>query len=320
MVVVLGAGPAGSSAGIAALAMGSPVQLIERSHRPRHKVCGEFLTPGIEPLLHRLGVADRFHALCPSAIRRMELHFGSRCKASKLPEPGYGLSRYAFDQLLFRTAVERGASVAAASESEVQVVAVGRRSTTPRGKRLFGFKAHYRGPVDDAVQLFFHEGFYVGVNCIEAGCTNVCGLAAEDVLKRTGFDVDALLRRCLPLSSRLQPLSRSMEWLFTGPLEFRNRLRADDSKFYAGDALSFVDPFTGSGLLSAVCTGMLAGEYAACSRPVSEYLRVCQSMLEKPLGVASLLRGIARTRAAEYLITLVPGEVLFRWTRPGLLV
>ena len=39
---ILGGGPAGSSAALAALKYGSSVEVIERSRFPRHKVCGDF--------------------------------------------------------------------------------------------------------------------------------------------------------------------------------------------------------------------------------------------------------------------------------------
>ena len=59
-VVILGAGPAGSIAAIQAQREGAKVQLIERCSFPKHKVCGEFFSPEILPILDRAGVLDRF--------------------------------------------------------------------------------------------------------------------------------------------------------------------------------------------------------------------------------------------------------------------
>jgi menaquinone-9 beta-reductase len=310
-VRILGGGPAGLSAAISARQHGAQVSVIERSSLLRHKVCGEFLSPEIAPLLGRLGVLDDFMALQPARVRRMLVRIGRREKVSLLPEPAYGLSRDEFDHLLFRHAKTD------AGFGKPQVIASGRRAETRiKGTRLFGFKAHYQGPVDDAVELYFFNGCYVGINAVERGVTNVCGLGPEHVLQENRFHIDTLLTRCDALNTRLFPLSRSMDWLYTGPLEFRNRLQAKDNVYLAGDALSFVDPFTGSGLLSAVLTGSLAGQHAATNVSVHEHLRACRKTLASPFSVASALRWAASNSWAEPLLSLVPGQALFHLTRP----
>src|SRR5512141_1736597 len=96
-VNILGGGPAGSSAALAALRQGAPARIIERSRLPRHKVCGEFLSPEIGPELERLGIWDVFLAAGPARVRRTALHLGKHVKSSRLPEPAFGLSRYVFD-------------------------------------------------------------------------------------------------------------------------------------------------------------------------------------------------------------------------------
>ena len=65
-VRIRGGGPAGCSAAISALQEGVGVQIIERSHFPRHKVCGEFLSPGIERVLNEFGLWSEFEALRPA--------------------------------------------------------------------------------------------------------------------------------------------------------------------------------------------------------------------------------------------------------------
>jgi hypothetical protein len=233
-----------------------------------------------------------------------------------LPEPAFGLSRFAFDHLLWTAAIARGAQTP--SEGLPNVVTTGRASSqASRGGRLFGFKAHFRGPVDDAVELFFRGSTYVGVNCVENGLTNVCGLAPEEDLKTLGFDVESLIFRDEALRTRLMPLTRCWDWIFTGPLEFRQKLEAATGVYLAGDALSFVDPFTGSGLLCAVLTGTLAGKAAARGLPVPDYLAQCSSAIQKPFRFSSLLRRIAGTRAAAPLLRMAPSSLIFRCTRPA---
>jgi flavin-dependent dehydrogenase len=236
-----------------------------------------------------------------------------------LPEAAFGLSRRAFDDLLFRQAVEAGARVERSqigTPAAGTVWAAGRRATEPRGGRLFGFKAHYTGPVDDAVELYFWRGCYVGINTVEDGVTNVCGLGPEAVLAEVGFDIDGLIDGHGPLRARLRPLQRSFDWLHTGPLVFANRLASAPTFYPAGDALSFVDPFTGSGLLAAVLTGMIAGECAVRGVAVADYMRRCESALGPAFRFSSGLRRLAGTAIAELLLPAVPAAVLYRWTRP----
>src|SRR5450759_765911 len=229
-VHVVGGGPAGVMVALAAMREGAPVRISEKSAFPRHKVCGEFLSPAILPLLRRAGCGAAFLALRPAVLRSMRLHFGTRVIRHPLPESAYGLSRYELDRLLLEHAASAGAEVvrehwsAAAPEDNV-ILAGGRKSIGPTGNRLFGFKAHFSGPVNDDVELYFFQNCYVGVSAIENGVTNVCGLAPERTLRSFGFHPSDLLERYAPLSERLRPLSRTMDWLVTGPLVFSERLR-----------------------------------------------------------------------------------------------
>jgi flavin-dependent dehydrogenase len=296
--------------------------VIEKSRLPRHKVCGEFFSPEIGPELERLGVWSAFQAAGPARVQRTILHFGKRSKASRLPQPAFGLSRYAFDLLLLDRARAAGADVVSQASGELPViVATGRHSTLrQKGRRLFGFKAHFEGPADDAVELFFFERCYVGVTAIEGGRTNVCGLAPESFLSRFGFEYDAIVKHSPALADRLKPLRRVTSWFSTGPLQYGQKFEhiGEDagSAYPAGDALSFVDPFTGSGLLAAVRSGALAGRAAAIGQPVADYLRDCRASLRQPFQVATVLRRALEGGWAERLAPLAPGRLLFAWTRP----
>src|SRR5262245_56387219 len=148
---VIGGGPAGAMAAIAALGKGAQVRIFEKSAFPRHKVCGEFLSPEILGLLRQAGCADEFLRLQPALIRRMELHFGARVVRRALPREAYGLSRYALDRLLLDRAAALGAAVVpetARVTAGPLVLANGRTAPAHGRNRLFGFKAHYRGAAD----------------------------------------------------------------------------------------------------------------------------------------------------------------------------
>ena len=87
-------------------------------------------------------------------------------------------------------------------------------------------------------------------------------------------------------------------------MDRRSQTRAMLSCYPAGDALSFVDPFTGSGLLAAVRSGAMAGKAAAIGQPVAEYLRECRASLRQPFQVAGVLRRALEGGWAEKLAPL----------------
>jgi flavin-dependent dehydrogenase len=59
-VIVIGAGPAGCACAITAARKGVRVLLLDKSKFPRHKVCGEFVSPESLGLLHTLLPQDGF--------------------------------------------------------------------------------------------------------------------------------------------------------------------------------------------------------------------------------------------------------------------
>jgi hypothetical protein len=312
-ITIVGAGPAGCSAAFSALAAGARVEIHDPSHFPRHKVCGEFLSPEIAEL-----VADL--PPCPR-IRGVRLYFEKQLKQWNLAEPAYGLSRYSLDRYLLDRALRSGAVLIrqrTLSPNPRAVIAYGRQAPSVAGNRLFGFKAHFEGPADDALDLFFFSGCYAGINAVEGGRTNVCGLAPETALKAVNFDIDRLLTGSLALCDRLRPLNRSWDWLMTGPLIYRGGWTRETRPgiYFAGDALGFVDPFTGSGLLAAIATGKIAGESAAAGLPVGRHLAHCRAMLSLQYRTAALFRAAITYGAAEWLIPLLPGRALFQLTRP----
>ena len=353
VVSILGSGPAGASAAIAARREGCAVHLIDRAKFPRHKVCGEFFSPEIAAELEHLGAWSAFLQSGPARVQRMKLHFGRREKVARLPEHAWGLSRYTFDALLRDRAQTLGVELLRgptrkpacdvereACDDAPTVIASGRRCSVkpgPRtGARLFGFKAHFDGPADDAVELFFFGRCYVGVNAIENGRTNVCGLGPENFLREYQFDYDRVVGQCPALAARLAPLIRSTNWFSTGPLDYFQSFGARSSgplsdqspaargaRYPAGDALSFVDPFTGSGLLAAVKTGAMAGTAAARGAPVESYHDACRASLKQPFEIASIFRsaverGWLNDRWTSWLAAMIPSRALFALTRPRL--
>ena len=57
-ITIVGAGPAGASLAIRLANQGFSVNLIEREKFPRHKLCGEFISPECLAHFKDLGVLD----------------------------------------------------------------------------------------------------------------------------------------------------------------------------------------------------------------------------------------------------------------------
>jgi flavin-dependent dehydrogenase len=316
-ITILGGGLAGCAAGLSALAHGAGATIYDPARAARHRVCGEFLSPEVRGLLEQLGVWPLAESCRPALMYSMRVHFGRRVCADRLPEPAIGLSRLRLDQLLRESAAARGAGFLAERQTVAPgcVLATGRQTGAVPGDRLFGFKAHFCGPPGDAVELYFGDRFYVGVNPVEGGLTNVCGLAPESLLRRFDFSYEALFALSPALAERTRPLGRTMNWLSTGPLVYGRRAQPP-GVYAAGDAFSFIDPFTGAGMLNALDTGRMAGRAAANGQTPDDYRRAVLRRLRRPLFVAQVFRTAIAAGLGARLAPWIPGRWLFALTRP----
>ncbi len=109
---VVGAGPAGSTAAIALAQRGWNILLLEQDLLPRHKVCGEFLSPEAQNSLSVLGLRETVSELRPVALHHAELTSprGQRIRTG-LPGAALGISRYALDAALAEAAQARGVTL-----------------------------------------------------------------------------------------------------------------------------------------------------------------------------------------------------------------
>ncbi|MBV6702541.1 geranylgeranyl reductase family protein [Kitasatospora aureofaciens] len=113
-VIVVGAGPAGSTAAYHLARTGLDVLLLEKAAFPREKVCGDGLTPRAVKQLTDLGI-DVSESAGWLHNRGLRLVAGRRTMEFDWPElsafPGYGLVRRRadFDELLARRAAAAGA-------------------------------------------------------------------------------------------------------------------------------------------------------------------------------------------------------------------
>ena len=117
-VLIVGGGPAGSTAANLLVGRGYRVVLLEKAHHPRFHI-GESLLPANRPLFERLGVAERVRAIgmikwgaefvSPWHGRSETFEFAA-ARNPELPY-SYQVRRSEFDEILIRRAAERGALV-----------------------------------------------------------------------------------------------------------------------------------------------------------------------------------------------------------------
>jgi flavin-dependent dehydrogenase len=181
--LVIGGGPAGSTAALLLARAGWSVALVEKAVFPRRKVCGEFLSATNLWLLHELGVQSVFEELAGPEVRRVGLFAANRNITAKMPQledqvHGWGraIGREHLDTVLLERAAAEGAeiwqpwSVVAVGDDGCTIVSAKTRQTIglsarfviaahgswdpgqlptqpqrrhARGSDLFGFKARF---------------------------------------------------------------------------------------------------------------------------------------------------------------------------------
>ena len=215
-VVIIGGGLAGLTASIHLARLGHSVAVFEQKDFPRHKVCGEYISNEVLPVLNSFGI-DPF-AEGATRIQRFQLSASSgKTISATLPLGAFGLSRFRLDDLMAQKARKAGVQIytrckvnsvdfsgenfqidTADQQIEARFVigAFGKTSnfsSLPKNKehrnsdKYIAVKRHVRLDFPkDLVALHNFKGGYCGVSCVEENRVNVCYLAMASDLKRSG--------------------------------------------------------------------------------------------------------------------------------------
>jgi flavin-dependent dehydrogenase len=130
-IVIIGGGPAGSSLAIRLVEAGFEVTLAEREKFPRHKLCGEFISP--ECLLHFEELGVREQMLAPGGARISKtIFYEPSGRSVEVPSTWFGtggaalsLSRAEMDLTLLERAKDVGAAVFESTSVNGLIVADG---------------------------------------------------------------------------------------------------------------------------------------------------------------------------------------------------
>ncbi len=291
-VLIVGAGPAGSSAALAAAEKGLKVVVVEC--RPVVGVpvrCAEFI-PG--PLLGEINLGSDF-VVQPVKGMRTILPDGS---IKEMKAPGYMIHRDRFDQTLARAAQDAGAefflsTTALAREGEnvrvrkrgagdfeiIAKVIIGADGPFSRVGRWVGASISHLIPSAqvrvnlarpmDVTQVYFDRNIHGGYGWVfpkgpvaNVGLGVKKGKGISGSVKRT---LDYFLARLREQGIITGKSFRSFGgWIPAGPAE----KTVHDNIVLAGDAAGHTHPITGAGIFTAVKGGRMAGSWA--SRAVIE--------------------------------------------------
>lgn len=109
-IVIVGGGLAGLTAALHLQQSGVNVVLIEKETYPQHKVCGEYISNEVLPYFEWLGLD--ISTLAPTTLHKLQLSTVSGTSMfADLPLGGFGISRYALDDFLYRKLIEKRATV-----------------------------------------------------------------------------------------------------------------------------------------------------------------------------------------------------------------
>jgi len=315
-VLVVGAGPAGSSAARAAAEGGARVLLVERRQQVGLPVqCAEYVPVQI------LGHASLPERCIAQRIRTLRTHLPDGTVIES-PAAGYVLDRALFDKHLVATAwkagarvwvatralepTERGALVVRAGrtievECRVIIGADGPHSTVGRWVGMVNAAQcdalQVEAPLPtprECTEVYFHAAFAGGYGWLfPKGETANIGVG---VRRSMGADPLQALEMLL---ARLEIRPDAVIGRTGGPVPCGGPVASlrVGKVLLAGDAAGLTHPVTGAGILTAVISGTLAGQVAAravCAGELSaldRYEEECMSFVGGPLRHALSKRG-----------------------------
>ncbi|MFN2491658.1 MAG: NAD(P)/FAD-dependent oxidoreductase [Pyrinomonadaceae bacterium] len=187
----------------------------------------------------------------------------------------------------------------------------GRTSKRPTKRSLVAFKAHMENSrlADGACEIYFYRGGYGGLSSVEGELTNLCFIVSAEDVRHHASNPEIVMREIVMKNVRaaytLEKATSRPPWLSVSLDGFGRREPCPAvGLLTVGDAAAFIDPFTGSGMLMALESGVVAAEVIArhlvgLRKNEGFQLLACEYRAEyfgtfnKRLRISSLLRRAA---------------------------
>ena len=287
-LVVVGAGPAGSAAALAALRSRPHAQvlLLDRHDFPRDKSCGDGIAPQALDELARLGAADILADRVPIYRLRLQAPNG-RVVAGRLRRPDFVVPRTLFDARLVASAVRQGAVLAKRTVRRLQVrdhevvldgevrarvvigadgangvvrrqLGLGRQPATSLAVAVRGYAPAPAGEPEQVIVMARQNWpAYAWSFAAGDGSANVGFGMLLPSLRAAGrggkAELHGRLLELLPGVQAERLVSHYLPLSTARPSQRRGRV------LLAGDAMSLINPLTGEGIFYALLSGRLAG-------------------------------------------------------------
>lgn len=310
-LVIVGGGPAGSTAALAALRTRphARVLILDAAVFPRDKVCGDGIAPHALDILRDLGVDTGALTAGTDSITRLQLRSpGGATVVRPFARAAAVVPRLLFDDRLMHSAIDAGATlrrhrvrtvvttssgVVIDGEIRARIVigadgaeSIVRRHTSARAARdgttaiaLRGYApaAHWPAREQLLTMTTSHWPAYAWVFPIGNGLANVgYGELLQSTVPTRAHLVDRL-HTLLPEVESVQLRGHRLP-LSTGRPDF-----GQGPVLLTGDAASLINPLTGEGIYYAVLSGALAGREAFAPDPASAYRRAMRRALGRHL-------------------------------------
>lgn len=294
-IIIVGGGLAGLTAAIDSRMKGHSVLVIEKKKYPHHRVCGEYVSNEVLPYLESLGISlSKVGAVNINTTQFSTISGDS--VTVRLPLGGTGISRYAFDNLLYEKALTLGVNVAFQGvlsivfqndifevatdkkeifSSTVVIGAYGKRSNLDKQlKRNFiqqksswlAVKAHYRyeGFPNNLVALHNFKGGYGGLSKVESGAVNFCYLANYTAFQKEK-SIENFNQNVVAKNPFLSSFLKNAEPLFSEPLtiaqvSFDSKKSMEGHVLMCGDTAGLIHPHCGNGMAMAIHAAKIASE------------------------------------------------------------
>lgn len=282
---------AGLISSIQLVRAGIPCTVFEKKSYPLHRVCGEYVSNEALPFLKSSG-------LYPNHLELPKINFfelssvKGKTSRLRLDLGGFGISRYSFDNHLYKTAQKEGVSFQLNKEvlavtfsgeafeiegsfgklsADLVIGAFGKRSKIDvQQNRSFirkrspyvAVKYHVRSDhALDVVSLHNFPGGYCGVCSIEDHITNVCYLTHRDNVKSSG-NIEQMEKDVLFRNPRLKQLFTNCTFVFDKPevineVSFETKGPVENHILMAGDAAGMITPLCGNGMAIAIRSGKM---------------------------------------------------------------